>query len=112
MKVIKNQQAYYNQALFEAHVLKLLNDKFDPEGDKHVVRMLENFVHAKHLCIVFERLHANLYEVLKFNGYNGLSLNLVCIITKQVRPATRGRPPPVPAAAAVQTPHRGADADP
>jgi len=82
--VIKNQQAYYNQALFEAHVLKLLNDKFDPEGDKHVVRMLENFVHAKHLCIVFERLHANLYEVLKFNGYNGLSLNLVCIITKQV----------------------------
>lgn len=82
--MIKNQQAYYNQALFEAHVLKLLNDKFDPEGDKHVVRMLENFVHAKHLCIVFERLHANLYEVLKFNGYNGLSLNLVCIITKQV----------------------------
>eukprot|EP00892_Ulva_mutabilis_P005218 jgi/Ulvmu1/3068/UM015_0108.1 len=84
VKVIKNQQAYYNQALFETHVLKLLNDKFDPDGDKHVVRMLGNFVHAKHLCIVFERLHANLYEVLKFNGYNGLSLNLVCVMTKQI----------------------------
>ena len=85
IKVIKNQPAYFNQATIEASILKLLNQQHDPTGEKHVVRMLDYFVHANHLCIVFERLHANLYEVLKWNHYHGLSLSFVCIIIKQVR---------------------------
>ena len=84
VKVIKNQPAYFNQATIEASILKLLNQQHDPSGEKHIVRMLDYFVHANHLCIVFERLHANLYEVLKWNHYRGLSLSFVCIIIKQV----------------------------
>ena len=85
VKVIKNQTAYFNQAIFEAHILKLLNHQHDPDGKLHIVRMYQYFTHANHLCIVFERLHLNLYEVLRLNSYNGLSLDLVCLITKQVR---------------------------
>jgi Protein kinase domain len=85
VKVIKNQRAYFNQAVIEAQILKLLNQSCDPTGDRHIVRMLDYFLHASHLCIVFERLHANLYDVLRLNGYKGLSLNLVCIIVRQVR---------------------------
>ena len=80
VKVIKNQPAYFNQAIVEARILKLLNETHDPTGEHHVVRILDYFVHASHLCIVFERLHANLYEVLKWNHYRGLSLSLVSII--------------------------------
>jgi dual specificity protein kinase YAK1 len=83
-KVIKNQPAYFNQALIEAHILKILNESHDPNGDHHIVRMLDYFVHANHLCIIFERLHANLYEVLKWNHYRGLSLSVVHVIVKQV----------------------------
>jgi dual specificity protein kinase YAK1 len=90
VKVIKNQTAYFNQAIFEAHILKLLNHNHDPDGRLHIVRMYQYFTHADHLCIVFERLHLNLYEVLRLNSYNGLSLDLVCLITKQVRLNLRG----------------------
>jgi serine/threonine protein kinase len=86
VKVIKNQTAYFNQAIFEAHILKLLNHNHDPDGHMHIVRMYQYFTHASHLCIVFERLHLNLYEVLRCNSYNGLSLDLVCLITKQACP--------------------------
>ena len=85
VKVIKNQSNYFNQALFECAILKSLNESHDPDGKLHIVRMYQYFTHANHLCIVFERLHLNLYEVLRFNNYNGLSLDLVCLITKQVR---------------------------
>jgi dual specificity protein kinase YAK1 len=85
VKVIKNQTAYFNQAIFEAYILKLLNHNHDPDGKLHIVRMYQYFTHANHLCIVFERLHLNLYEVLRLNNYNGLCLDLVCLITKQVR---------------------------
>ena len=85
IKIIKNQPAYFSQATIEARILALLNQKLDPTGEKHIVRMLDSFVHANHLCIVFERLHANLYEVLKWNHYRGLSLSFVAVVVKQVR---------------------------
>jgi len=37
-----------------------------------------------HLCIVFEELHKNLYEVLKQQNYYGLSTKLNCIYIKQI----------------------------
>lgn len=51
----------------EAKILELLNstDKFNK---RHIVRMHRTFEHAKHLCLVFELLHINLRETIKFYG--------------------------------------------
>lgn len=49
----------------------------DPGDQRHIVRMLDSFLFHKHLCIVFEKLDVNLFELLKRNSFRGLSLSLV-----------------------------------
>lgn len=46
--------------------------------------MLDSFIHHKHLCIVFECLASNLYELIKHNQFRGLSLQLVKMFTQQL----------------------------
>ncbi|XP_072987563.1 dual specificity protein kinase YAK1 homolog isoform X1 [Typha latifolia] len=84
VKIIKNQPAYYQQALVEVSILRMLNQKFDPDDQHHIVRILDYFVFQRHLCITFEMLGSNLYEVIKINNFKGLSLNYVQIFSKQI----------------------------
>jgi dual specificity tyrosine-phosphorylation-regulated kinase 2/3/4 len=57
-------------------VLKLLNDN-DKTDDHNVVRMHDFEVFRKHLVITFELLSINLYEFIKANNHQGVSLSLV-----------------------------------
>ncbi len=49
----------------------------DPHSTSYTVRMLEHFVHRQHLCIVFEILNVNLYDILRRTNFAGLSMGLV-----------------------------------
>eukprot|EP00252_Welwitschia_mirabilis_P027273 TRINITY_DN9318_c0_g1_i1.p1 TRINITY_DN9318_c0_g1~~TRINITY_DN9318_c0_g1_i1.p1 ORF type:complete len:1022 (-),score=206.92 TRINITY_DN9318_c0_g1_i1:595-3660(-) len=84
VKVIKNQPAYYHQALVEISILTMLNQKYDPEDKHHIVRILDHFVFQKHLCIAFEMLGVNLFELLRMNQYRGISLKLLRLFAKQI----------------------------
>lgn len=84
VKVIKNQPAYYQQALVEVSILTTLNKKFDPEDKHHIVRIYDYFVYQRHLCIAFELLDSNLYELIKLNHFRGLSLSIVQLFSKQI----------------------------
>lgn len=84
VKVIKNQPAYYHQALVEVGIVEMLNTRFDAEDKNHIVRLQDWFVHQGHLCIVFELLTYNLFELIKENQFRGLSINLVRLFTKQL----------------------------
>ncbi|XP_072982972.1 dual specificity protein kinase YAK1 homolog isoform X1 [Typha latifolia] len=84
VKIIKNQPAYYGQALVEVEILKMLNQKIDPDDQHHIVRILDHFVCHHHLCITFELLSFNLFELIKMNGLKGLSLSLVQNFSKQI----------------------------
>eukprot|EP00191_Tetraselmis_sp_GSL018_P024152 CAMPEP_0177621334 /NCGR_PEP_ID=MMETSP0419_2-20121207/27527_1 /TAXON_ID=582737 /ORGANISM="Tetraselmis sp., Strain GSL018" /LENGTH=475 /DNA_ID=CAMNT_0019121239 /DNA_START=122 /DNA_END=1545 /DNA_ORIENTATION=+ len=84
VKVIKNQSAYYHQARMEIGVLQLLNRRFDPCDERHIVRLLDFFVHCRHLCLVFELLSVNLYELVKHNHFQGLSMNLLKVLMTQI----------------------------
>ncbi|XP_042382473.1 dual specificity protein kinase YAK1 homolog isoform X1 [Zingiber officinale] len=84
VKVIKNQPAYYRQALVEVSILDMLNKKYDPDDKHHIVRMLDYFVFHRHLCISFEMLGSNLYELIKMNHFKGLSLSIVQAFSKQI----------------------------
>jgi serine/threonine protein kinase len=46
--------------------------------------MIDTFVFRKHLCLVFEMLSVNLYELIKQNHFRGLSTNLVRIFMSQL----------------------------
>eukprot|EP00842_Homolaphlyctis_polyrhiza_P006037 jgi/Hompol1/6434/HPOL_004982-RA len=84
VKVIKNKPAYYNQSLFEVTILEMLNNKYDKDDRHHIVRMKDTFLFRNHLCIVFETLSINLYELIKQNGFKGLSTNLVSLFLSQI----------------------------
>ncbi|CAA0820121.1 yeast YAK1-related gene 1 [Striga hermonthica] len=84
VKIIKNLPAYYQQALVEVSILTALNKKFDPEDKHHIVRIYDYFVYQRHLCIAFELLDTNLYELIKMNQFRGLPLNVVQLFSKQI----------------------------
>lgn len=84
VKVIKNQPAYYNQSMMEVTVLEMINNKYDRDDTRHVVRLRDTFVFRNHLCIVVELLSVNLYELIKQNQYRGFSLKLCRIFLAQV----------------------------
>ncbi|GAQ07676.1 serine/threonine-protein kinase ppk15 [Aspergillus lentulus] len=84
VKVIKNKTAYFNQSMMEVSVLDLLNSKYDKNDDHHLLRLKDTFIHRQHLCLVFELLSVNLYELIKQNQFRGLSTTLVRVFAQQL----------------------------
>ena len=56
------QARFHKQALVEVKVLTHIKEN-DPRDETNSVRMHEHFSFRSHLCIVFELLSFNLYEV-------------------------------------------------
>jgi dual specificity protein kinase YAK1 len=46
--------------------------------------MLDFFVYRDHLCIVFELLSVSLFDLLKEDNFNGLTLNFTRLIVSQI----------------------------
>ncbi|XP_062520597.1 dual specificity tyrosine-phosphorylation-regulated kinase 4-like [Corticium candelabrum] len=76
VKIIRNRRRFHKQATVEVAILHAIRSK-DLQGRYNVVHMLESFYFRNHLCIVFELLGLNLYELIKKNGYRGFSLSVV-----------------------------------
>ncbi|CEP10712.1 hypothetical protein [Parasitella parasitica] len=84
VKIIKNKPAYTKQSLIEVDILRHLNTVSDPNDEHNILRMKESFTHKNHLCLVFELLSVNLYELVKQNHFKGLSTNLVRLFAAQI----------------------------
>ncbi|KAH8119096.1 kinase-like domain-containing protein [Phellopilus nigrolimitatus] len=84
VKVVKNKPAYFNQSMMEVTILELLNNQCDPQDEHHILRLRDSFIHKNHLCLVFELLSSNLYELIKQNQFQGLSTQLVKVFTAQL----------------------------
>lgn len=85
IKVVKNKPAYTRQATVEIDVFRVLK-----EGNKSssvsgsMVDLICFFMHHSHLCLVFELLGQNLYEILKRRQFRGLPLTIVRDIVGQM----------------------------
>lgn len=84
VKVIKNQPAYFKQAWLEINILRMLHLNNPPEDTTHIVKLHAHFEFRGHLCLVFERLSINLYELLKQNSYVGIGLDLLRNFLSQI----------------------------
>lgn len=71
------------QAQVELKVLQHLRHH-DPEDMHHVIHIQEHFMFRNHLCITFELLSINLYEFIKQNNFQGLSLQLIKRFAQQM----------------------------
>ncbi|KAG7455975.1 hypothetical protein MATL_G00246830 [Megalops atlanticus] len=76
IKVIRNKKRFHHQALVELKILDAVRRK-DKENSHNVIHMKEYFYFRNHLCISFELLGVNLYELIKKNNFQGFSLALI-----------------------------------
>ena len=97
IKIIKNRKAFYHQALIEIRILEFLNAQ-DSDDSKNIsthvspfeycliriVRLKTHFMFRNHLCLVYQLLGSNLYELLRNHNFVGVSVPLVKKFAKQI----------------------------
>uniref|UniRef100_H0WRK9 Dual specificity tyrosine-phosphorylation-regulated kinase 4 n=1 Tax=Otolemur garnettii TaxID=30611 RepID=H0WRK9_OTOGA len=83
LKIIRNKKRFHHQALVELKILEALRRK-DKDNNHNVVHMKDFFYFRNHLCITFELLGINLYELMKNNSFQGFSLSIVRRFTLSV----------------------------
>lgn len=76
LKIIRNEKRFHRQAAEEVRILEHLR-KQDKDNTFNIIHMLEHFQFRNHMCITFELLSINLYELIKKNKFQGFSLQLV-----------------------------------
>lgn len=76
LKIVRNETRFYQQAQEEIRILGHLR-KQDVHNLMNIIHMFDSFTFRKHVCITFELLSINLYELIKKNKYQGFSLQLV-----------------------------------
>ncbi|ESO00770.1 hypothetical protein HELRODRAFT_131581, partial [Helobdella robusta] len=76
LKIVRNEKRFHKQAKEEIRILEKLRSA-DSENKMNVVHMFDNFMFRNHICMTFELLSINLYELIKKNKFHGFSLQLV-----------------------------------
>ncbi|XP_063727301.1 dual specificity tyrosine-phosphorylation-regulated kinase 4-like [Symsagittifera roscoffensis] len=76
LKIIRNKRRFHAQALIEVEILERLKES-DKENDGNIIHLQDWFYFRNHLCITFELLGMNLYELIKINNYQGFSFSLI-----------------------------------
>ena len=78
IKIIKNRSAFFKQAQVEIRLLEQLNRvmEMNPHKNYRIVKMKHHFIYKQHICMVFELLSHNLFELLRNTNFKGVSLNL------------------------------------
>lgn len=103
IKIIKNKKPFLNQAQIEVKLLEMMN-KADTENKYYIggcvtqsaqtpctvcylvfpVKLKRHFMWRNHLCLVFELLSYNLYDLLRNTNFRGVSLNLTRKFAQQL----------------------------
>uniref|UniRef100_A0A915E779 non-specific serine/threonine protein kinase n=1 Tax=Ditylenchus dipsaci TaxID=166011 RepID=A0A915E779_9BILA len=89
LKIVKSAEHYTEAALDEIKLLKAVCES-DPEdsGCQRIVQLLDQFnvtgVNGTHVCMVFEVLGCNLLKLIIRSNYEGLPIEQVKVIIKQV----------------------------
>lgn len=76
LKIIRNKKRFHHQALVEVKILDSLR-KRDRDNQYNIIHMIEYFYFRNHLCITFELMGMNLYELIKKNNFQGFSIALI-----------------------------------
>ncbi|GFU42204.1 hypothetical protein NPIL_229691 [Nephila pilipes] len=89
IKIIKNKKPFLNQAQIEVKLLEMMNshesdNNFELLGQDKIVKLKGHFMWRNHLCLVFELLSYNLYDLLRNTSFRGVSLNLTRKFAQQM----------------------------
>lgn len=76
VKMIKSKKKFQRQAKIEIKILEFIKaqEAMYPKEKSNVVKIIEHFVFRDHICIVFELLGINLYEMIRNGDFKGIEL--------------------------------------
>lgn len=83
LKIIRNKKKFHDQALVEVKVLEALREN-DPNDEKNIIRIKNHFVFRNHICISFELLSMNMYDLIKDNNFEGFPMGMVRKFATQI----------------------------
>lgn len=89
LKIVKSASQYAETAIDEIRILKVIRnaDPKDPNSER-IVRLLNHFslpgANGVHTSLVFEALGCSLYKLIVKNKYQGLPMEVVKSIIKQI----------------------------
>ncbi|DAZ94903.1 TPA: hypothetical protein N0F65_003073 [Lagenidium giganteum] len=85
IKIIKKKDVFAKQTQAEVSILEILQrHRHQHPGSRALVQFIEAFMHKEHLCLVFERLYSNLFELLRKTNFNGFKLSNVRKFVSQI----------------------------
>ncbi|RZF33351.1 hypothetical protein LSTR_LSTR016021 [Laodelphax striatellus] len=76
LKMVRNEKRFHRQAQEEIRILEYLK-KQDKDNTMNIIHLYDSFSFRNHMCITFELLSINLYDLIKKNKFQGFSLQLV-----------------------------------
>lgn len=88
MKILRNKKRFHQQGAVEVEVLKCVKAA-DKDKNAHVIHMHEAFIFRSHICMTFDLLSINLYDLLKANKFQGMSIGLIRAFAIQILKAMR-----------------------
>jgi dual specificity tyrosine-phosphorylation-regulated kinase 2/3/4 len=83
IKIVKSKAKFHKQGRLEIKILSYILDS-DPNDAVNIIHLRDYFVFRKHLCLKFDILGMNLYELSKFNGHTGFPLGFIRKIAFQI----------------------------
>mmetsp|Transcript_74394 Transcript_74394/g.198795 ORF Transcript_74394/g.198795 Transcript_74394/m.198795 type:complete len:597 (-) Transcript_74394:1452-3242(-) len=84
IKIVRSNETMTQSGRKEIEVLKKLGAE-DPEGKRHICKLLSHFDYKNHLCMVFVPLEMNLRKLLKTYGREvGITLSAIKQYTRQL----------------------------
>jgi len=84
IKIIKNKKSYSCMAIRELKIIDLINKELQNIENHNIIKKYDHFVYKGHVCIILEILSNNLFELVARNRYQGLRLNTINYILKQI----------------------------
>ncbi|CAL8093235.1 unnamed protein product [Calicophoron daubneyi] len=90
LKIIRTEPRFTRQAREEIRILETLRDLRKSNGKDiddvnfPIIHLYEHFTFRKHICMSFELLSINLYDLLKLNKFAGLPRDRVRRISLQI----------------------------
>lgn len=76
LKMIRNRQKFAKQAFIEIEILTKIKEQ-DTDNTSNIIKIKDFVIFRRHVCLLFERMSSNLYELILRNDYKGLNLDLI-----------------------------------
>lgn len=76
IKILNNSAENYEQGMNEINILKYIKDS-DPEDVRNIIKIRDYFIFRNQICISFEIMDMNLYDVIKGRNFRGMKVKYI-----------------------------------